>query len=178
MTNNKKGFTLIELLVVIAIIGILSAIGLVSLNGAREKARDSKAKSDLATMRTALALYYDDHNFLYPGTQGNNVADESHVAAGTGATASGVWATGGDIIPAYMGAVNAPATRRYGYLTPSTADSTVFVVYYNLEGSGGTFYYSVTSDGRVTDVADSDAIVPTCTDTATGPPIVPEFCTP
>ncbi|MFA6512309.1 MAG: prepilin-type N-terminal cleavage/methylation domain-containing protein, partial [Patescibacteria group bacterium] len=35
MTNQKKGFTLIELLVVIAIIGILSAIGLVSLNGAR-----------------------------------------------------------------------------------------------------------------------------------------------
>ncbi len=58
--NNKKGFTLIELLVVIAIIGILSAIGLVSLNGAREKARDAKRQSDLASIKSALALVYDD----------------------------------------------------------------------------------------------------------------------
>jgi prepilin-type N-terminal cleavage/methylation domain-containing protein len=58
--QQKKGFTLIELLVVIAIIGILSAIGLVSLSGAREKARDAKRKSDLATISTALTLYYDD----------------------------------------------------------------------------------------------------------------------
>jgi len=60
MMKQKKGFTLIELLVVIAIIGILSAIGLVALNGAREKARDAKRKSDLATVATALALFYDD----------------------------------------------------------------------------------------------------------------------
>lgn len=60
MQQTKKGFTLIELLVVIAIIGILSAIGLVSLNGARERARDAKRKSDLSQLSTALALYYDD----------------------------------------------------------------------------------------------------------------------
>lgn len=60
--TNKKGFTLIELLVVIAIIGILSAIGLVSLNGAREKARDAKRQSDLAQLRSAMALYFDDQN--------------------------------------------------------------------------------------------------------------------
>lgn len=37
----RPGFTLIELLVVIAIIGILSAIGLVILNGARERVPDA-----------------------------------------------------------------------------------------------------------------------------------------
>jgi prepilin-type N-terminal cleavage/methylation domain-containing protein len=58
--NSKKGFTLIELLVVIAIIGILSTIGLVALNGAREKARDATRKSDISQIRTGLALYYDD----------------------------------------------------------------------------------------------------------------------
>ncbi len=67
MQQTKKGFTLIELLVVIAIIGILSAIGLVSLNGARERARDAKRKSDLSQISTGLALYYDDNSSVYPG---------------------------------------------------------------------------------------------------------------
>ncbi|MEK7519007.1 MAG: type II secretion system protein [Patescibacteria group bacterium] len=65
--TNRKGFTLIELLVVIAIIGILSAVGLIALNGAREKARDSQRKSDLGQMRTGLALYYDTNN-NYPNS--------------------------------------------------------------------------------------------------------------
>lgn len=65
--TKRKGFTLIELLVVIAIIGILSAVGLIALNGAREKARDSQRKSDVGQIRTGLALYYDTNN-NYPGS--------------------------------------------------------------------------------------------------------------
>lgn len=57
--TNKKGFTLIELLVVIAIIGILSTIGLVALQGARGKARDSKRASDLRQYALAWQNYQD-----------------------------------------------------------------------------------------------------------------------
>jgi general secretion pathway protein G len=61
------GFTLIELLVVIAIIGILSAVVLTSLNGARESARDAKRLSDVGQIQKALDMYYID-NDVYPTT--------------------------------------------------------------------------------------------------------------
>ncbi|PIS41232.1 MAG: hypothetical protein COT25_04205 [Candidatus Kerfeldbacteria bacterium CG08_land_8_20_14_0_20_42_7] len=90
--QTKKGFTLIELLVVIAIIAILSAIGLVALNGAREKARDAQRRSDIAQIRTALSLYYDDNGSTYPVTvTGDTVTsvDRSENSAGEQATGYG-----------------------------------------------------------------------------------------
>jgi len=59
--KSEKGFTLIELLVVIAIICLLASIVLVSLNGARAKARDARRISDLRAVMLALNMYYDDH---------------------------------------------------------------------------------------------------------------------
>lgn len=165
---NRKGFTLIELLVVIAIIGILSAIGLVALNGAREKARDAKARSDLATFRTALALYYDDQNFTYPAEVVNGTADLSKASDGTGKTDNGVWdeVGTGKIITEYMADVKSPSSRRYGYISNSSiapdVTSTDYAVFYNLEGAGGTFFYSVLASGAVADVATADTTAPTC----------------
>ncbi len=57
--KKNKGFTLIELLVVIAIIGILSSIVLVSVNSARNKAKDAAIKGSLEQARVAAELYYD-----------------------------------------------------------------------------------------------------------------------
>ena len=67
--KRQKGFTLIELLVVIAILGILVVAGLVSLNSARVKARDSQRKTDLRAVSTAMDLYYTD-NGKYPAAVG------------------------------------------------------------------------------------------------------------
>ena len=64
MVKNKKSFTLIELLVVVSIIGLFSSIVLVSLKGARAKARDAKRKADLKQIAIALLLYAQDHDGL------------------------------------------------------------------------------------------------------------------
>lgn len=63
--GHVRGFTLIELLVVIAIIGILSAVVLASLNTARSKGNDAAIKSNLDTVRTQSAIYYDSNNNNY-----------------------------------------------------------------------------------------------------------------
>ncbi len=74
MLKNKKhqGFTLIELLVVIAIIGILASIVLVSLGGARSKARDARRQSDIRQISLALEMDYDDDQ-AYATSTGSTV---------------------------------------------------------------------------------------------------------
>ncbi len=59
---NKQAFTLIELLVVISIIGILASFSIVSLQGARGRARDAKRVSDIRQIQVALELYYNSYN--------------------------------------------------------------------------------------------------------------------
>lgn len=62
----KKGFTLIELLVVISIIGILMALSLFGMQGARESSRDARRKSDLEMIRSGLEIYKSDCNVYAP----------------------------------------------------------------------------------------------------------------
>lgn len=64
--HKQKGFTLIELLVVISIIAFLSSIVMSSLQSSRLKAEDAQIKSDMTQIRSALELYSNDNNYLYP----------------------------------------------------------------------------------------------------------------
>ena len=66
----KKGFTLIELLVVIGIIGLISTTILVSLQGARAKARDAQRIQEFSQAQKALELYYGDKEKYPAGYDG------------------------------------------------------------------------------------------------------------
>ena len=57
---KQSGFTLIELLVAISIIATLTAIVLPNFMGARERAKDTQKKEDMAALKNALRMVYND----------------------------------------------------------------------------------------------------------------------
>ena len=60
LRNEEDGFTLIELMVVVLIIAILIAIAIPTFLGARSRAQDRAAQSDLRNSLVAAETYYTD----------------------------------------------------------------------------------------------------------------------
>lgn len=135
--KGTNGFTLIELLVVVAIIGILASVVMASLNSVRAKARDTRRKTDLVQIRTALELYYS--------TYGTYVV----AGSGNGGSGSGWFSYSGDsyyVLSVAQGLVNAgdigglivdPSLQvgsngvRTGYMIQANANN--YTLYANLE---------------------------------------------
>lgn len=80
--NKKKGFTLVELLIVIAVLGIISTIGLTSMQGVvdtfKEKADEKTAEQiarqvEFYVLAGIIKSDTDDvENIDYPDSQSNN----------------------------------------------------------------------------------------------------------
>src|SRR5258706_13983942 len=78
---QQRAFTLIELLVVIAIIGILAALLLPVLAGAKERARRANCKNSQRQFILAAHLYGDDYHQRLPSGAPNEPiqADDDHL---------------------------------------------------------------------------------------------------
>lgn len=63
---KNQGFTLIELLIVVVILGVLAAVAIPQFTASTDDAKQASLDSTLATTRTAIDMYFQDHS-EYPG---------------------------------------------------------------------------------------------------------------
>ena len=80
--KQKKGFTLVELLIVVVILAILAGILVPQFSSATDDAKLASIDSNLANIRAAIDLYYQQHGH-YPGSV---TAAGANCAAGPGGT--------------------------------------------------------------------------------------------
>jgi prepilin-type N-terminal cleavage/methylation domain-containing protein len=134
-TKNKSGgFTLIELLVVVAIIGVLSGIVLVSLNGARSKAKRAGALQSLSSTMVELQSCIDDGGEITNAPL-NAPASGSVICRNSGGTAvTGHTATWPDI-----------SSTGFAYAAGNTVTGTL---------SAGTLVFTATQTGQTTITCD------------------------
>jgi type II secretion system protein G len=74
--QQESGFTLIELLVVIFIIGILAAVILANIAGIRNRAKDTRRKGELQSLKEALRLFYNDYQMYPEETDDHKIHDD------------------------------------------------------------------------------------------------------
>lgn len=130
-TSRKHAFTLIELLIVITIIGILAVAFIPRLAGMSGRGRDAQRKSDLQQIATALEVYAQDNNGLYPSSTGACI---STLGLGSYLTTTPVDPSGSAAIGVQIGSSGA-ACSGSGYTYRSLNSQTGYILTAELENN-------------------------------------------
>lgn len=118
--RSRSAFTLIEIMVVVAILGILASVLVLKLKGRTDDAKVSVARSDIATVVTALEQFQLDMG-RYPTTEEGLNALVTAPAAEETDTETG--AAGGTWKGPYLNKVPVdPWGRAYVYECPGTVN--------------------------------------------------------
>jgi type IV pilus assembly protein PilA len=149
-SRGERGFTLIELMVVVLIIAILIAIAIPTFLGARRRAQDKQAQSNLRNGLTAQKAYYVD-NQAYAADD-----DATELAALQGIESSLSWDS---VTAATRGVdVTVPATGAAGsqnvVMESDSASARIFCLADLASGTdAGTWYANAASGGACPAVA-------------------------
>ena len=132
--DEEEGFTLIELMVVVLIIAILIAIAIPTFLGARARAQDRAAQSDLRNGLTAEKTVFTD-NQTYDATTANLKAVESSLDWGGKLTVAV-----GDVVAGDKGVVCLAETSKSGtkFALADVATGASAGTYFNKGGTCAT----------------------------------------
>jgi len=129
--KRRRAFSLIELLVAVSIMLILAGAVAVNLMHEPGKARQARAKSDLAAFKTALQLYLDDNGVLPSQRQGLRALVERP----TTPPVPPRWRAGGYLDRATL--PRDPWNNDYLYLVPGRAREPFEILCYGANGQQG-----------------------------------------
>lgn len=176
MTQKNKGFTLVELLVVIIVISILIGIFMTYGKSLLATAQDSKKKSNAEDVRTALALYYKDHEDTFPVKTAPGGVDVSSLST--------------ELTSEYLNdqSVLQPVSDKYSNKYVSNYEGSAYALAYGLENkkagtiNSGSGVYLTNSSGIAGAVNVGDFVSPSLVfssnpDPVTSGSVTPDFDT-
>jgi prepilin-type N-terminal cleavage/methylation domain-containing protein len=69
--RDQRGLTLVELMIVVTIIAIIAAVAIAIYQDIVKKSKLAADQAVVASLRSAVAIYYGKSNGLFPGTMGS-----------------------------------------------------------------------------------------------------------
>jgi type II secretory pathway pseudopilin PulG len=66
--QSEAGFTWIEIVILVALLGILSALIYPRFQQMQETGREAATKSNIGAIKSAISIYYGDHEGVWPTT--------------------------------------------------------------------------------------------------------------